>query len=197
MSKKLWLAAGIAGALLGSPATDAKAEVSIHIGLGERAPERAPFVFDMRPRFVLLPDMGFSVAVGSPYDIIFFGNSYYVFHNGIWYGSGDYRGPWMVVHESRLPYGIRRHRWEEIRRSRDVEYRRHDRRYDGRYDWKDNRGKRFEGHERDNGKRSDRFDNKDERDNRPNDNPRDQRNDNQNQRNQGNDNRRGERGRRE
>ncbi|MEI8102933.1 MAG: hypothetical protein WCG61_05325 [Chlorobium sp.] len=190
MSKKLWLAAGIAGTLLGHPSTDAKAEVSIHIGLGERTPERAPFVFDMRPRFIPLPDMGFAVAVGTPYDIIFFGNSYYAFHNGIWYGSGDYRGPWIVVHESRLPSGIRRYRWEEIRRSRDVEYRRHDRRYDGRYDWKDNRRQRLEGNERDNG-------NRDERGNRSSDNARDQRNDNQNQRNPGSENRRGEGGRRD
>ncbi len=190
MYKKIGFALIIAGAMLGHPATDAKAEISIHIGLGGSAPQRAPFVIDTRPRFVVLPDMGFAVAVGSPYDIIFFGNSYYAFQNGIWYGSDDYRGPWVIVHESRLPYGIRQHRWEEIRRSRDIEYRRQDRRYDGRYDWRDNRRQRFDGHNGDNGNRDERFDN------RGNNNSRDQRNDNQNQRNNGNDNRRDEGGRR-
>jgi hypothetical protein len=194
MNKKLWLVAGITGVLLGNTATDAKAEISIRIGLGGHAQERAPFVLDTRPRFIVLPDMGFSVAVGSPYDIIFYGNSYYAFQNGIWYGSGDYRGPWVVVHESRLPYGIRRYRWEEIRRSRDIEYRRHDRRYDGRYDWRDNRRQRFEGNNRDNDNRIDRFDNRDN--NNRDYNPGDHRNDNQNRGNSGNDNRRDEDGRR-
>ncbi len=194
MKKKLWLLAGITGVLLGNPVTDSKAEVSIHIGLGGRAPERAPFLLDTRPSFVILPDMGFSVAVGSPYDIIFFGNHYYAFHNGIWYGSGDYRGPWVAVHESRLPYGIRRHRWEEIRRSRDVEYRRNDRRYDGRYDWKDKKRPRFDANNRDNDNRIDRFDNRGNKIRE--DNPGDRRNDNPNRRNSGNDNRRDEAGRR-
>jgi len=194
MNKKLWLLAGITGVLLGNPATDAKAEVSIHIGLGGHAPERAPFMLDTRPSFVILPDMGFSVAVGSPYDIIFFGNYYYAFHGGVWYGSGDYRGPWVVVHESRLPYGVRRHRWEDIRRSRDVEYRRNDRRYDGRYDWKEKKPKRVESNNRDNDNRIDRFDN---RSNKSRDNnPGDRRNDKPNQGNSGNDNRRDEGGRR-
>ncbi len=141
MTKKLWLIAGIAGALLGNPAAEAMAELSIHIGVGHPAPP-PPMVIESRPRFMPLPDMGFAMAVDSPYDIIFFGNAYYTFQNGIWYGSGDYRGPWVVVRDGRLPYAIGRHRWVDIRRSRDVEYRRHDFRYDGRYDWNDHRRQR-------------------------------------------------------
>lgn len=190
MHKKIGLALLITGALLGHPDTDARAEVSIHIGLG--VPQHALFVLDTRPRFVPLPDMGFSVSAGSPYDIIFYGNTYYAFQNGIWYGSGDYRGPWVVLHETRLPAGIRRYRWEEIRRSRDVEYRRHDRRYDGRYDWRDNRHQRVDAYNRDNGNRIDRFDNPgNNRDNNSGDRP----NDNSVRRNQ-TDNRREEGGRR-
>ncbi len=152
MTKKLWLIAGIAGALLGNPAADATAELTIHIGVGNPAPP-PPMVIETRPRFMPLPDMGFAMAIDSPYDIIFFGNAYYTFHNGTWYGSGDYRGPWVVVRDGRLPYAIGRHSLVDIRRSRDVEYRRHDRRYDGRYDWDDrrrqrvdNRDNRFEPH---------------------------------------------------
>jgi hypothetical protein len=173
MNKKIWFAAGVAGMLLGNPAADTKAEININIGLGGHP----PFALSTRPEFILLPNFGFAVAVGSGHDIIFYENNYYAFQNGIWYGSRDYRGTWDVVHESRLPYEIRRHRWQEIRMARDVEYRRHDRRYDGRYDWKNNRGQRPDGNNRD-------------RDNRG------QREDNRNRNNQGNDNRRDEGGRR-
>jgi len=134
--------------LLASPAADARAEINITFGGGERR----PFVFETRPQFVLVPNFGFSVIVGSQHDVILYDNYYYAFQNGIWYGAGDYRGPWIIVQESRLPSRIRMHRWDEIRRMRDVEYRRHDRRYDGRYDWRDNRRERSDGERRDNGR---------------------------------------------
>ncbi len=161
LKKSFWLAAGITGMLLGNPASDAQAELSIHIGTRER-PERPAFVIDRRPDFINLRDFGFSISTGSPYDIIFYRNFYYIFDNGAWYCSPNYRGPWVVVREGRLPYRIKSSRWDDIRRSRDFEYRRHNRRFDQRGDrdprFDDRRDPRF-----DDRNREPRFNNNDNR----------------------------------
>ncbi len=132
MKKSIWLIAGLTGIFLGNPLTDAQAEVGIRIGdvrlgVGER--DRPHFVIDNRPSFVYLPDQGFSVSVGGPYDIIYYGNLYYLYSDGAWYRSSHFRGPWIYVRDHTLPYKIRRHGWDDLRRYRDIEYRRHDRRY--------------------------------------------------------------------
>ncbi|MEI6757913.1 MAG: hypothetical protein WCK85_08670 [Chlorobium sp.] len=143
MKKYIWLAAGITGMLLGNPSADAQAEVSIRIG-GGRPPS---FVLDTRPSFIELPGMGFSVSIGSPYDILYYGDMYYIIQDGVWYRSAYYRGPWIVVRERNLPYKIRRHRWDDIRRTRDVEYR--------KYEYRDNRDRRDNRDYRDNDNRRD------------------------------------------
>ncbi len=135
MKKQIWLAAGIAGMLLGSPA--ANAEVNVRIG--ERGDRPPSFVFDNRTNFINVPNLGFSVSVGSPQDIVRCDGRYYVNHNGRWYVSNNFRGPWILVREGRLPYQIRRHRWEEIRSSRDAEYR--------RYEGRDNRNNNQNNHD--------------------------------------------------
>ncbi len=127
MKKQIWLAAGIAGMLLGSPA--AQAEVNVRLG-GDRPPS---FVLDTRPNFINVPNLGFHVSAGGPQDIIRYNGRYYVNHNNRWYISSNFGGPWVIVREGRLPRQIRRHRWEDIRRYRDVEYRRHESRRN-RYD---------------------------------------------------------------
>ena len=169
MKKKLLLITGIAGMFLGTPVADTKAEVSIHIGGRE---PRAPFVISHRPDFVNLPGFGFAVSVGGPYDMIFYNNFYYVNYNGGWYRASDYRGPW--VRDGRLPYKIKKHRWEDIRRSRD-EYRSHNRRFDDRFDRRDeprrdDRNPRFDDNRRDGN-----IDNRNVRDPRLLDNRQDQR----------------------
>ena len=122
MNKNIWLTAGIAGMLLGNPSADARAEVSVQINTGNRP----SFEINSAPSFVYLRTQGFSVSVGSPYDIVYYRNYYYINHNGNWYRSSNYRGPWMVILNQRLPYQIRRHRFDDIRRYRDVEARRSD-----------------------------------------------------------------------
>ncbi|NTV01577.1 MAG: hypothetical protein HGB04_02170 [Chlorobiaceae bacterium] len=78
-----------------------------------------------RPRFVYSPDLGFSVSVGSPYDIVYYGDRYYVYDDGGWYWAPGYDGPWIFIEDYRLPGRIRRFRHEEIRRYGDEEFRRH------------------------------------------------------------------------
>ena len=163
MKRSFWLAAGIAGMLLGNPAADARAEVSIHIG----GREKPSFFLSTRPDFISLSDYGFSISVGSPYDIILYRDFYYINQNGIWYCSPNYRGPWAIVRENRLPSRIKSRRWEDIRRTRDIEYRRHNDRFDHN---RDNRDQRFNDKIRDNRNNKDqRFDDKN-RDQRNNDN---------------------------
>ena len=122
MKKQIWLAVGIAGMLLSSPVADVKAAVNVQINMG-RHPS---FVIDSAPSFIYLRAQGFSISVGNPYDIVYYGNYYYIYHNACWYRSSNYHGPWILILNNRLPYQIRRHRWEDIRRYRDIEYRRSD-----------------------------------------------------------------------
>ena len=124
--------------LLGAPSANAGAEVSVRVGGGRPA----SIVINSRPNFIDLPGFGFSVSVGSPYDIIYYGNRYYVFQDGIWYRSSQYRGPWIVVRDGNIPYNIRRHRWDDIRSRRDVEYRKHNNRNNRNQHFNDNRDQR-------------------------------------------------------
>lgn len=135
MKKAIWMTAAVTGMLLGTPHTDAQAEVNVNINTRNRP----TFVIDSRPDFVIIPGRGFSVSIGSPYDIIRYGSLYYVYQDGYWYRSSHYRGPWIAVRERHLPYKIRRHRIEDIRRYRDYEYRRHDRRNNWEHRNNDNR----------------------------------------------------------
>jgi len=118
MEKFIWLTAGITGMLLSSPTANA------HVDICMSSPGHRPtFVIDIRPDFIELPDQGFAVSIGSPYDIITYDNWYYINQNGSWYRSSDYRGPWVDIEENALPARIRRHRLEEIRGFRDTEFR--------------------------------------------------------------------------
>jgi hypothetical protein len=122
MKKSIWLAAGVAGMLLGNPAIEVQAAENVQI----HSRDGHSFVLESRPSFIMLPEQGFSVAVGSPYDIVFYDNRYYINQNGSWYRSSSYRGPWSFIRTNNLPSRIRKHRLEEIRSFRDTEYRRHD-----------------------------------------------------------------------
>ena len=121
MNKKIWLAAGITGMLLGNSPANA---VELCMSPGPR--DRVSFVISSQPNFVNLPDQGFSVSIGSPYDIITYDNWYYINQNGYWYRASDYRGPWGRVNDNGIPERIRRYRMEDIRRYRDTEYRRNE-----------------------------------------------------------------------
>jgi len=90
------------------------------------------------------PSLGFAVSVGSPYDMVYYGDRYYVFDDGRWFWAPSYDGPWVFIDDYRLPGRMRRFRHEEISRYRDEEYRRHGR-DDRRDDWHGN----GRGHDRD------------------------------------------------
>ena len=134
MKKNICLAAGIAGILLATIPSVVQADGRNHVhGWGGRPywGWRAPYwgwnggylVIDTPPSFIVLPDYGFSVSIGTPYEIIYYENFYYIYHNNDWYSSSFYRGPWVVIQESNLPDIIRKHRIEDIRKTRDIETR--------------------------------------------------------------------------
>ncbi|NTV07651.1 MAG: hypothetical protein HGA81_03475, partial [Chlorobium limicola] len=121
MKKQMLLTVGIAGMLIGNMPADAKADVNLHLGIGNRP----SLSIDVWPSFIYVPELGFSVSTGSEWDILSYDNYYYVHHDGYWYRSSRQRGPWVIVHYDRLPYKLRSHNWAEIRNYRDYEYRRH------------------------------------------------------------------------
>jgi len=126
MKKQILLAVGVAGLLTCQPQPQAFAGIKI---LGVRISGDPKIHLTVRPDFVYLNDYGFSVSYGAPYDVIYYGDDFFIFREGSWYRSQDYKGPWRRVMNMDLPPAISRHRLEEIKRYRDVEYRRHDRRY--------------------------------------------------------------------
>jgi hypothetical protein len=128
MKKTIWLAAGFAAMLFGNPAPNAHAEVNVQVS----ARHRPSFVIDRRPNFVNLRNQGFLVSVGSQYDIISYGNRYYIYQDGSWYRSSNYRGPWSYIQANSLPARIRRHNIDDIRRYRDTEYNRNNHRNNNR-----------------------------------------------------------------
>jgi len=132
MKKRLLLAVLFTGVM----AASAHAGVNVDINLGIPVPLPPTVVVQTPPEFIYSPSLGFYVSVGAPYDIVYLGNEYYLYRNGYYYRSHSYNGPWAGVEGRRLPPGLRRHRYAEIRRYRDVEYRRfnHDRsHYNGRW----------------------------------------------------------------
>ena len=123
MKKQILLIIGVAGAFAAQPVAESRADVRIGINI----PGGPGIYFDSRPDFVYMDDYGFAVSYGGPHDVIYYGNAYFVFRDGYWFRAYDYRGPWGRISNFELPGPIRRHGWDDIRRHRDIEYRRHDR----------------------------------------------------------------------
>ncbi|TLU84305.1 MAG: hypothetical protein FDX21_06530 [Chlorobium sp.] len=140
VKKNICLAAGIAGIILATASSVVQADGRNHVhGWGGRPSLRLrasywewgrPYwgwnggylVIDTPPSFIVLPEYGFSVSIGTPYEIIYYDNLYYIYNNNDWYASSFYRGPWAVIQESNLPDIIRKHRIEDIRKTRDIEF---------------------------------------------------------------------------
>ncbi len=126
MHNKIWKLGAVLGLLIVTVSGEAKAGVGFYYGGGWGRPHRGwggglNFVIDTRPNFVPLPRYGFSAAVGTPYDLFYYDNVYYIYNNNGWYRSSYYGGPWVVIQEESLPDKIRSQRLEDIRRSREME----------------------------------------------------------------------------
>ncbi len=92
------------------------------------APQPAQVVLPATPpQFVYVPELGYYVAMGLPYDMIYDGRAYYFHNNGYWYQTPYYGGPWMHVERRLLPPTLVRFNVREVHRYRDVEFRRYER----------------------------------------------------------------------
>ncbi|HEX9078325.1 MAG TPA: hypothetical protein VF795_01975 [Desulfuromonadaceae bacterium] len=128
MKRNLTIAA-LALAATTSFSAPAHAGVNLNIDVGVPvvvAPPPPQIVLRAAPRFIFSPFLGMYVSVGIPYDIVYFGNDYYLYQGGYWYRGPYYNGPWARVGYRRLPPLLRRHRFEEIRRYRDDEFHRYE-----------------------------------------------------------------------
>jgi|SRR5438093_6456424 len=104
---------------LGLSATPARAQVSVHVHIGEPP----PVVVYSPPTMVLLPEPQMYVAVGVPYDIFFVGGRYYYLHESHWFWGPQYGGPWSYVEVERLPPGLRKFKVKQLHEFREREYR--------------------------------------------------------------------------
>jgi len=92
------------------------------------APQPAPIVLpDAPPQFAYVPELGYYVAIGLPYDMIYDGSAYYFYNRGFWYRTLYYGGPWAHVAVRSLPPLLVRYNWGVVHRYRDREFRRYER----------------------------------------------------------------------
>jgi hypothetical protein len=93
------------------------------------------------PQFVYVPELGYYVAAGVPYDLVYVNRRYYHLRDGHWYQADRYGAPWAYTPVDRLPPLMRRHSYVEYRKQREAELTRyqHDKDYRGDYhrpEWK-------------------------------------------------------------
>lgn len=78
------------------------------------------------PQFVFVPELGYYVAVGTPYDIAYIGNQYYMYNNGVWFRSAYYGGPLVRIERRMWPQLLVRHNMNDFHRFREAEFKRFD-----------------------------------------------------------------------
>ncbi|WP_150132322.1 hypothetical protein [Prosthecochloris sp. GSB1] len=129
--KKRFLVTGIVMAALGMQAAPARADVNVYVNVNGPRPAayhpitNSGYYYNMAslPNMLFVPQLGFYVAVGQPYDLLFLDNYYYVSHGGQWYRARHFHGPWKFVKYRHLPRPFRVHKWKQIRTYCDREYR--------------------------------------------------------------------------
>ena len=90
----------------------------------KKAPPQAhqPVPVTQAPEFLFPAKLGFGVAVGVPYDMMYISNAYYYWQFGVWYRSFSYRGPWIALGLSQLPPELRKQKLARIRELRNSEF---------------------------------------------------------------------------
>jgi hypothetical protein len=99
---------------------------SLGINLGNIAAQvYAPprVAFEEPPQFMARPGLGFSFAVGTPYDLFYAADRYYLCRGNMWYAAPYYNGPWVHVGFRALPWGLRRYPIARLRYLRDEGWR--------------------------------------------------------------------------
>lgn len=129
------LPAGLLGLLFyASPLQASDVGFNINLSIGNQPAPRVvramPVVIEEPPLFLYPPQLGFAVAVGIPYDLIYIEGRYYMLHDDRWYVGSRYDGPWQAIRHKHLPPGLRKHKVQYIHDCRDREYHSYRRVYD-------------------------------------------------------------------
>ena len=82
-----------------------------------------PIAVTAPPEFLFPAKLGFGVAVGVPYDMMYISEDYYYWQGGSWYRSSSFHGPWTRLGQSQLPPELRNQPLAKIRQLRDGEFR--------------------------------------------------------------------------
>lgn len=77
------------------------------------------------PPMVWLPVPQVYVARGTPHQIFYRENRYYLFHENQWYIGSGYEGPWAIIGVTFLPPGLRAYRARDWDDYQEEAYRRH------------------------------------------------------------------------
>lgn len=102
----------LAGILMASFAALAHAvpswadSVSIGVSIGTPPPPPPPVVVAAPPQLVVVPGSPVYYAPAVSFNYFFYVGRYYVFHDGAWFVSASFGGPWTFIALERVPRPI-------------------------------------------------------------------------------------------
>ena len=76
----------------------AGAQVSVNVNVGP-----PPIIFPAPPRVVVVPQSPVYYAPATSYNVFFYGNRYWSFHEGAWFVTPSHAGPWTFVPVAQVP----------------------------------------------------------------------------------------------
>ncbi len=77
------------------------------------------------PQFVFVPELGYYVAAGVAFDMLYDGRSYYYHNGGYWYRTAYYGGAWSPVAQRMMPPMILKFQIGDIHRFSNKEFHRY------------------------------------------------------------------------
>lgn len=124
----LTIALALAATAISAHAANVGFNIGLNIGnipvpVSVPVPVPPPVVIESPPEFIAPPSMGFYAAVGTPHDLFYASNRYYLCRGNAWYSAPYYNGPWVQVGYRSVPWGLRRYPIAKIRYLRDEGYR--------------------------------------------------------------------------
>ncbi len=122
----LTIAIGVTATAFTAHAANVGFNVGINVGnipVPVPVPVPPPVVIDSPPEFIAQPSMGFYAAVGTPHDLFYASNRYYLCRGDVWYAAPYYNGPWVQVGYRSVPWGLRRYPIARIRHMREDGFR--------------------------------------------------------------------------
>ena len=93
------LAAAVLCALLPAPVRAADVHIGINIG-------PPPVVLEAPPPLIVVPRSPVYYAPQLPYNYFYYSGRYYTLHDGAWFSSASFGGPWGFVSIGRVPRPI-------------------------------------------------------------------------------------------